>query len=138
MKMRDAIFAPVYGCCIKTYDSPTGKYEVPDEWSHIIDQATGESAIKEFTENKKLYRVLITVSYGNTDSTREINRETIEKYFNSLEAATNFANTKPGVKVSPLVCASSKIFEYEVSSIRELQQKTRPVEVVVKSETYWE
>lgn len=87
---------------------------------------------------ENLYKVVITVSHGNSDGTCETGRDTYTKYFERKDEAIRFATDKPGIKTTFFDETSCEIYEYAISSVRELKQKTRPVEVVTKTETYWD
>ena len=84
-----------------------------------------------------LYKAVVTVSHGNADGTREIGRDEYSRLFDSLDGAVRFIEDQGKRHSSPWDVASCRLFEYKVSSVRELVRKKRTVAVVMKNETYW-
>lgn len=122
-------FSPIYG-----------SYLSQDEKAKLGTLSIDEQ--RKYLENKsnleKIYKAVAIVSHGNADGTCEIGRDEKEAFFDKLEDAVKFVNNHGGMKVTVWDQASSRIFEYEVVRSRELERKTRPIEVVTKTETYWE
>ena len=85
----------------------------------------------------KLYKAIVTVSHGNAEGTREIGRDEYSMFFESLGDAVRFIRDRGQLHSSPWDVVNSRLFEYDVSSVRELEQKKRTVEVATKTETYW-
>lgn len=109
--------------------------------------ALGSLTIKEQNEyisnkknnKEKLYLVEITIKSGNFEGTECLSTRSYEKLFYSLEDASSYAKNPLDLTLDRVTDHfDSKIYEYIVYSKRELAKKTRPIEVVTRSETYWE
>lgn len=83
----------------------------------------------------KLYKVLKTITHLNMDATCVVGYDYETQWFDNLDDAIRYANKHDYDWDST---SKSRIWEYTISSVRELEEKKRPVEVVTKTETIWE
>lgn len=85
-------------------------------------------------ESTKLFKVTIEISICNSSGMCELSRETRTQFFESLDDAIRFTRDDLHYTV-----VKKQIWEYMVSSIKELHQKEREVvRQVVDIEKYWE
>lgn len=105
------------------------------EWDNWVNRSTAWP--HDVIKTEKLYKAIAIMSHGNADGTCEIGRDEKEAFFDKLEDAIEFINNNGGMKSTMWDQASGRIFEYEIVKSKELKRKTRPVEVVTKTETYW-
>ena len=79
--------------------------------------------------NNKLWKAVVTTENNNG------NIKTESGLFENYKDAEFFVNHND----HDHIYIERKLFEYEISSVKELHQKSREVETVVKHiETYWE
>ena len=83
----------------------------------------------------KLYKVLKTIAHPNMDATCVVGYDYVTQWFDNLDDAIRYAKEHDYDLNST---SKSRIWEYTISSVRELEEKKRPVEVVTKTETIWE
>jgi hypothetical protein len=88
-------------------------------------------------ETKKLWKVAVEISHARSDGNGECSRETKTRYFDDFESAEYFADRGDiGPNNFFAQVASRRIYEYDVSSVRELELKKREIVTEVK-ETKW-
>lgn len=74
------------------------------------------------SENKKLWKVTVTVSQSDCEGRREIGRETLSQIFDDFTQAEAFAHS--GFKWDPWhKVLTASIVEYDVTNERELPNK---------------
>lgn len=88
----------------------------------------------------KLWKVVVEISHASSDGNGEVGRETRTRYFDDFNQATYFAENGDIERNNFFAAvASRKIFEYDVSSVRQLEFKKREVvSQITKTESYWE
>ena len=106
-----------------------------NEWDDWSNRSTAWP--HDVIKTEKLYKAIAIVSHGNADGTREICRDEKEVFFDKLEDAVDFIDNNGGMIPTVWDQVSGRIFESEVVKSKELKRKTRPVEVVTKTEAYW-
>lgn len=85
----------------------------------------------------KIWKVVVEISHSHSDGNGESCRETKTRYFEDFRSARDFADygdIEPNNFFAMVV--SRHIYEYGVSSVRELELKKREVVTEVK-ETKW-
>lgn len=85
----------------------------------------------------KMWKVVVEISHARSDGNGECGRETKTRYFEDFRSARDFADygdIEPNNFFAQVV--SRHIYEYGVSSVRELELKKREVVTEVK-ETKW-
>lgn len=86
----------------------------------------------------KLYKVTVTISFGDCEGKCETGRETRTRFFESLEEAI-FYSRWGGEEGFNSIVVKKQIWEYEISSIKELHQKEKEVIRQTKTvERVWE
>lgn len=91
-------------------------------------------------ETTKLWKVIVEISHARSDGNGEAGREKKTRYFDDFRSATYFAEHGdiPSNNFFAAV-ASRKIFEYDVSSVRQLERKQHEVVTEVKETKFdWE
>lgn len=84
----------------------------------------------------KLYKVTIEISFSDCEGKREIKRERKTQFFETLNDAIYFYRHEL-TGWSQIV--NRQIWEYSISSVKELHEKEREIIKQVKSiERYWE
>lgn len=85
----------------------------------------------------KLWKVVVEISHARSDGNGESGRETKIRFFDDFRSATYFAEHGDIPTNNFFACvASRKIFEYEISSVKQLERKQHEVVTEVK-ETKW-
>ncbi len=85
----------------------------------------------------KLWKVVVDISYARSDGNGESGRETKTRYFDDFRSAEDFAQFGDIASNDHFACvASRQIYEYEISSVRQLERKKYEVVTEVK-ETKW-
>lgn len=107
-----------------------------NEWDDWSNRSTAWP--HDVIKTEKLYKAVTIVSHGNSDGTCEIGRDEKEAFFGKLEDAVEFIDNHGDMKTTVWDQVNGHIYEYEVVKSKELKRKTRPIEVVTKTETYWE
>lgn len=89
---------------------------------------------------RKLWKVWLHIVTSNFEGTEQTGSREEIKFFENFDQAKKCALYGDGIKFDYHVdfIAHRKIYEYEISAVRELAEKQRPVEVVKKTETYWD
>ena len=85
----------------------------------------------------KLWKVIVEISYARSDGNGESSRETKTRFFEDFSSAEYFAqygDIAPNDYFAGV--ASRKIYEYNISSVRELERKQHEVVTEVKK-TKW-
>jgi hypothetical protein len=85
----------------------------------------------------RLWKVVVEISHARSDGNGECGRETKTRYFEDFRSARDFADygdIEPNNFFAQVV--SRRIYEYDVSSVRELELKKREIVTEVK-ETKW-
>ena len=88
-------------------------------------------------EITKFWKVVVEISHARSDGNGECSRDTKTRYFEDFRSARDFADygdIEPNNFFAMVV--SRHIYEYDVSSVRELELKKREVVTEVK-ETKW-
>lgn len=84
-----------------------------------------------------LWKVIVEISYARSDGNGESGHETKTRFFEDLSSAVRFAECGDIAPNDFFACvASRKIYEYSISSIRQLEYKKHEVVTEVK-ETRW-
>ena len=91
----------------------------------------------ESESTTKLWKVVVEISIARSDGNGECGRETKTRYFDDFESATYFAEYGdiPTNNFFERV-ASRQIYEYDISSVRQLERKKHEVVTEVKK-TKW-
>lgn len=85
----------------------------------------------------KLWKVVVEISHAHSDGNGESCRETKTRYFDDFSSAVCFAQYGDIAPNNFFACvASSQIYEYSISSVRQLERKKHEVVTEVK-ETKW-
>lgn len=122
-------FSPIYGCYLSQDEkAKLGTLSIDEQRKYIESRSNLE----------KIYKAVVIVSHGNAGGTCETSRDEKEEFFDKLEDAVKFVNNHGGMKTTVWDQTSGRIFEYAIVRLKELERKTRPIEVVTKTETYWE
>lgn len=89
-------------------------------------------------ENTKiLWKVVVKISYARSDGNGESGQETKTRFFEDFSSAIRFAQCGDIAPNDFFACvASRKVYEYSISSIRQLEYKKHEVVTEVK-ETKW-
>lgn len=92
----------------------------------------------EHTE--KLWKVVVVISHARSDGNGESGRETKTRYFDDFKEAAYFADNGDIKSNNFFACVASRaIYEYDVSSVRQLELKKREiVSQITKTERHWE
>lgn len=123
-------FSPIYGCYLSQDEKvKLGTLSIDEQIKYIENRSNNL---------EKIYKAVAIISHGNADGTCEIGRDEKEEYFDKLEDAVKFVNNHGSMKTTVWDQTSGRIFEYAIVRLKELERKTRPIEVVTKTETYWE
>lgn len=88
-------------------------------------------------ETTKLWKVVVEISHARSDGNGECGRETKTRYFDDFRSAEHFADRGdigPNNFFAQVV--SRQIYEYDISSVRQLERKKHEVVTEVK-ETKW-
>ena len=89
---------------------------------------------------QKLWKVVVEISHSHSDGNGESRRETKTRYFDDFESAKYFADRGdigPNNFFAQVV--SRQIYEYNISSVRQLEYKKHEVEThVTKTKWVWE
>lgn len=88
-------------------------------------------------ETTKLWKVVVEISHARSDGNGESSRETKTRYFDDFRSAEHFADRGdigPNNFFAQVV--SRQIYEYDISSVRQLERKKHEVVTEVK-ETKW-
>ena len=85
----------------------------------------------------KLWKVVVEISHARSDGNGESSRETKTRYFDDFRSAKHFAD-RGDIGPNNLFAqvASRQIYEYDISSVRQLERKKHEVVTEVK-ETKW-
>lgn len=94
-------------------------------------------------ENKnttKLWKVVVEISHARSDGNGECGRETKTRYFDDFSEAEYFADRGDIGSNNLFACVASRhIYEYNISSVRELERKKHETIREVKDITWaWE
>lgn len=85
----------------------------------------------------KLWKVVVEISHARSDGNGESSRETKTRYFDDFRSAEYFAKYGDIASNNHFACvASRQIYEYDISSVRQLERKKHEVVTEVK-ETKW-
>ena len=88
-------------------------------------------------ETTKLWKVVVEISHARSDGNGESGRETKTRYFDDFRSAEYFAQYGDIASNNCFACvASRQIYEYDISSVRQLERKKHEVVTEVK-ETKW-
>ena len=88
-------------------------------------------------ETTKLWKVVVEISHARSDGNGESSRETKTRYFDDFRSAEHFADRGDiGPNNFFAQVASRQIYEYDISSVRQLERKKHEVVTEVK-ETKW-
>lgn len=88
-------------------------------------------------ETTKLWKVVVEISHARSDGNGESSRETKTRYFDDFRSAEHFADRGDIGPNNFFACvASRQIYEYDISSVRQLERKQHEVVTEVK-ETKW-
>jgi hypothetical protein len=89
-------------------------------------------------ESTNLWKVVVEISHARSDGNGECGRKTKTRYFDDFSEAENFAQYGDIASDNLFACvASRQIYEYDISSVRQLEHKKH--EVVTKdTRWYWE
>ncbi len=88
-------------------------------------------------ETTKLWKVVVEISHARSDGNGECGRETKTRYFDDFRSAEYFAQYGDIASNNYFACvASRQIYEYDISSVRQLERKKHEVVTEVK-ETKW-
>lgn len=88
-------------------------------------------------ESTKLWKVVVEISHARSDGNGESCRETKIRYFDDFMSAEYFADHGDIEPNNFFACvASHRIYEYDISSVRQLERKKHEVVTEVK-ETKW-
>lgn len=85
----------------------------------------------------KIWKVVVEISHARSDGNGECGRETKTRYFEDFRSARDFADygdIEPNNFFAQV--AARHIYEYNISSVRELEHKKHEVVTEVK-ETKW-
>lgn len=88
-------------------------------------------------ETTKLWKVVVEISHARSDGNCESGRETKTRYFDDFRSAEHFADRGdigPNNFFAQVV--SRQVYEYDISSVRQLERKKHEVVTEVK-ETKW-
>ena len=88
----------------------------------------------------KIWKVVVEISHARSDGNGESCRETKTRYFDDFENAEHFADCGDvGANNFFAQVVSRHIYEYNISSVRELERKRHEVVREVKDITWvWE
>ncbi len=85
----------------------------------------------------KLWKVVVEISHARSDGNGEAGRETKTRYFDDFRSAEYFAQHGDIASNNYFAqVASRQIYEYDISSVRQLERKKHEVVTEVK-ETKW-
>ncbi|MBO5789264.1 MAG: hypothetical protein J6R42_04905 [Clostridia bacterium] len=85
----------------------------------------------------KLWKVVVEISHARSDGNGECGRETKTRYFDDFRSAEYFAQHGDIASNNYFAqVASRQIYEYDISSVRQLERKKHEVVTEVK-ETKW-
>lgn len=85
----------------------------------------------------KLWKVVVEISHARSDGNGECGRETKTRYFDDFRSAEYFAQYGDIATNNYFAqVASRQIYEYDISSVRQLERKKHEVVTEVK-ETKW-
>lgn len=85
----------------------------------------------------KLWKVVVEISHARSDGNGEAGRETKTRYFDDFRSAEYFAQYGDIASNNYFAqVASRQIYEYDISSVRQLERKKHEVVTEVK-ETKW-
>ena len=85
----------------------------------------------------KLWKVVVEISHARSDGNGEAGRETKTRYFDDFRSAEYFAQYGDIATNNYFAqVASRQIYEYDISSVRQLERKKHEVVTEVK-ETKW-
>lgn len=85
----------------------------------------------------KIWKVIVEISYARSDGNGECSRDKISRYFDDFESAEHFAEYG-GLSPHDFFAsvASRHIYEYNISSVKELERKKCEVVTEIKK-TKW-
>lgn len=85
----------------------------------------------------KLWKVVVEISHARSDGNGECGRETKTRYFEDFRSAEYFAQDGDIEPNNFFACVvSHKIYEYNISSVRQLERKKHEV-ITEVNETKW-